>query len=363
MAITRLYDTCFEKIRQLRPQEHVSRVRNISRLMAGLFMSGCVHLSYIARKIPGTVQQASKIKMLSRLLNNPHIRVRDWYDPIARELLATANQYGPLYLMVDGTKVGNGHQLLMVALVYHKRTLPIAWTWVKGTRGHSSASRQCALLSYVRRLTPADATVFIAGDSEFGAITVLQQLEQWGWDYALRQKGQHLIQRTTTGDWQRCDSLVTRSSDCCWLENINLTQAHAHPTNFLAYWKRGEKEPWLLATSLSTAAAAKKLYRKRMLIEEMFGDFKQHGFDLECSRLEHFLALSRLTLVVALLYYWLVIFGSQAIKDGKRFLVDRRNRRDLSIFRIGFDLLERCLLNSEPIFIRAVPYFQKVYGS
>ena len=83
MAITRLYDTCFEKIRQLRPQEHVSRVRNISRLMAGLFMSGCVHLSYIARKIPGTVQQASKIKMLSRILNNPHIRVRDWYEPIA----------------------------------------------------------------------------------------------------------------------------------------------------------------------------------------------------------------------------------------------------------------------------------------
>ena len=100
-----------------------------------------------------------------------------------------------------------------------------------------------------------------------------------------------------------------------------------------------------------------------MLIEEMFGDFKQHGFDLACSRLAHFQALSRLTLVVALLYYWLVIFGSQAIKDGKRYLVDRVDRRDLSIFRIGFDLLERCLLNSEPVFIRAVPYFQKVYGS
>lgn len=137
MAITRLYDTCFEKVRQSRPQEHISRVRNMSWLMAGLFMSGCVHLSYVARKIPGTVQQASKIKMLSRLLNNPHIRVRDWYEPIARELLATASQYGPLYLMVDGTKVGNGHQLLMITLVYHKRTIPIAWTWVKGSRGHS----------------------------------------------------------------------------------------------------------------------------------------------------------------------------------------------------------------------------------
>jgi hypothetical protein len=335
----------------------------MSWLMAGLFMSGCIHLSHVARKIPGAIQQASKVKMLSRLLNNGHIRVRDWYEPIASELLVTASQYGPLTLVVDGTKVGHGHQLLMVALVYHKRALPVAWTWVKGTRGHSSAYRQCALLTYVHRLLPPEAVVFIAGDSEFGAIPVLQQLEQWGWGYALRQKGQHLIQEAATTDWLRGEALVRQPGDCCWLENVKLTQRHAHATNFLAYWKDGEKAPWLLASNLPTATATKRLYRQRMTIEEMFGDFKGHGFDLECSRLDHFLSLSRLTLVVALLYYWLVIFGSQAIKNGQRYLVDRRDRRDLSIFRIGFDLLERCLLNCEPISIRAVPYFRKVYGS
>ncbi len=42
-------------------------------------------------------------------------------------------------------------------------------------------------------------------------------------------------------------------------------------------------------------------YVRRMWIEEMFGDMKKHGFDLESTMLRHFLRLSRLTLAVVLL--------------------------------------------------------------
>jgi len=94
-----------------------------------------------------------------------------------------------------------------------------------------------------------------------------------------------------------------------------------------------------------------------MWIEEMFGDFKKHGFDLESSHLRHFLRLSRLTLAVAYLYYWLVAFGSQVIKASQRRLADRADRRDLSIFRIGLSMVERLLANAEPLVIRLVPYF------
>ena len=94
----------------------------------------------------------------------------------------------------------------------------------------------------------------------------------------------------------------------------------------------------------------------------MFADFEGHGFYLESTHLDHFLRLSRLTLAVALLYLWTVIFGSQSVKNGKRRRVDRTDRRDLSIFRIGLDMLERCLANREPFLIRTTPYFHKVYG-
>lgn len=364
MAITRIYHTCLRRIWQLRPQERVTRVRNMAWLLAGLLVGQCVHLSHIARKLPGPSQKLSKVKMLSRLLNNGHIRVRSWYEPVALELLTTAVAHGQtLRVLVDGTKVGNGHQLLMVALAYRRRALPIAWTWVKGNRGHSSAQKQCALLAYVHSLLPAGAQVELAGDSEFGAIEVLRLLDQWGWGYALRQKGSHLLSPTGQSLWTRCDRLVTKPGDACWLDAVLLTQKHAYPTRFLALWQPGASEPWLLATNLASPGQTRKLYRLRMWIEEMFADFKGHGFDLETTRLGHFARLSRLTLAVALLYLWLVTFGSQTIKRGMRHLVDRNERRDLSIFRIGLDMLERCLANQEPFSIRFSPYQHKVYGS
>jgi hypothetical protein len=333
-------------------------------LLAGLFVGQCVHLSHIARKLPGQSQKLSKVKMLSRLLDNRHLRVRSWYEPVARELLTTAvNQGQVIRLVVDGTKVGNGHQLLMVALAYRRRALPIAWTWVKGKRGHSSAQIQCALLTYVHGLMPEDASVAIAGDSEFGAIEVLRHLDQWGWGYALRQKGSHLVCPTGQSTWTRGDHLVTQPGQSCWLDSVRLTQQFAYPTRFLALWQTGESEPWLLATNLAAEQETRKLYRLRMWIEEMFADFKGHGFDLEASRLDHFVRLSRLTLAVALLYIWIVTFGSQTIKNGNRRLVDRADRRDLSIFRIGLDMLERCLANHAPFSIRLSPYQRKLYGS
>lgn len=36
MAITDMYHTCFDKIRQLRPKEPVTRVRNMAWLLVGM---------------------------------------------------------------------------------------------------------------------------------------------------------------------------------------------------------------------------------------------------------------------------------------------------------------------------------------
>ena len=94
-----------------------------------------------------------------------------------------------------------------------------------------------------------------------------------------------------------------------------------------------------------------------MWIEEMFGDFKANGADLEKSCLRHFQRLSRLTFAVALLYVWTVAFGTAIVKRGFRALVDRADRRDLSIYRIGYDSFERYSINEQKILLPDIPYF------
>jgi hypothetical protein len=284
---------------------------------------------------------------LRRFLNNPALRVRAWYEPIAKNLIQRLAE-GEIRLIVDGSKVGFGHQLLLVAVAYRKRAIPLAWTWVKSNRGHSSAFKQRALLAYVHGLIPAKSKVILVGDSEFGAIAVQKLLRMWHWRYVLRQKGRYLLRQPNNPFFQRFDSLVSTPGQRIWLPNCQLTAKYAYPVNLLAYWKSGEQEPWFLATNLTCPKATLQAYRRRMWIEETFGDMKSNGFDLENTHLRSFLRLSRLTLAVTFLYVWLLAFGSKVNKSGRRRLVDRSDRRDYSIFRIGRNMIERCITNGLP---------------
>ena len=363
MPINQLYGTLQRLLLQLRPAERKTRIRNWSRLLVGLCLSRSVHLSRIANKIPTTkATLPSATRRLSRLLDNPAIRVRAWYEPIARCVLECAAQGGgEIRLIVDGSKVGFEHRLLMVGLAYRRRTLPIAWSWVRSEKGHSSSYKQRALLNYVRqRLLPRETPqerVLVVGDSEFGAVETLEQLEEWGWHYVMRQKSSHLVcqQQQQQQQWQPLGELIERMGQSRFLENVLLTRSGAHETNVLLHWKRGEKEPWLLATNLPTRHQSLSAYRRRMWIEEMFADFKGQGFDLESTRLRHFERLSRLTLAVVMLYVWLVVYGAEVIKRGQRRLVDRSYRRDHSLFRLGYNMLDRCLAQGIKPFIRLLP--------
>jgi hypothetical protein len=358
MSANRLYHTVFERIRQLRPWERVTRLRNFAWVAVGIMLSRSVELHYIAENIPGQATNPSKTRRVRRFLDNSAVRVRDWYESVARNLLAQVVAHGlEVRLIADGTQVGSGHQLLMIALAYRRRALPLAWTWVKGSRGHSSAMVQLALLAYVRQLLPAGAPVVIVGDSEFGAVAVLQRLERWHWGYVMRQRGNIRVKLPHRHAWPRFADLAEKGAPAQWFPTAKLTREHGHAVHLLTWWKAGEQEPWLLATNLPSLRAARRAYKRRMWIEEMFGDFKGHGFDLACSRLRHFLRLSRLTLIVAFLYLWLVAFGSQVIKRGQRRVVDRADRKDLSVFRIGRDMLKRLLVNGEPLIMRLIPYF------
>ncbi len=357
MPINETYRTWIQRICELRPKQRKTQVQNFAWLLAGMFHSRSVSLSKIAGKVISQAKNVSTVRRLSRFLASSAVDVRSWYRSIAKAwLLFQFQQVGEIRLIVDGTKVGFGHQLLMVSLAYHHRAVPIAWSWVHHVRGHSTATKQICLLKYVRSLIPQETPVFLVGDSEFGSVAVLQQLKQWHWFFALRQKGNLGLWLDECTDWQRLDSLVQRAGQSAWCPNGYLTQSDICPVSILIHWQNGEKEPWCLATNLPDASLTLRYYRRRMWIEEMFADFKKHGFDLESTMLRNPPRLSRLTLVVAFLYVWLLSTGSRAIRAGLRHLVDRKDRRDLSLFQIGLRLIERFLLHSQSFSLSLCSY-------
>ncbi len=349
MPINETYRTWIQRICELRPKQRKTQVQNFVWLLVGIFHSHSVSLSKIAGKVISTAKNVSTVRRLSRFLASSAVDVRSWYRSTAKAWLeAQSQQVGEVRLIVDGSKIGFGYQLLMVSLAYRHRAVPLAWTWIHHVRGHSTAAKQIVLLNYVKSLIPQKTPVFLVGDSEFGSISVLQQLTQWHWFFALRQKGNLGLWLDEQTDWQRLDCLVKKAGQSVWAPNGYLTQSDIFPVSVLIYWQKGEQQPWCLATNLPDASLTLRYYRRRMWIEEMFGDFKKHGFDLENTMLRNSPRLSRLTLAVAFLYVWLLSVGDRTIRTGLRHFVDRKDRRDLSLFQIGLRFIDRCLLLSLP---------------
>lgn len=350
LAIPELYRSLHQYLMQRIPDECDSRLTNLILIMMGIFQGRSVQLDHIARKTPVRAKKHSLVRRFQRWLTNPAVRVRPWYEPFARDILYAASRGGTAHLILDTTKVAFGHRLLMVSVAYQGRSLPVAWVWDRGAKGRTTTAKQIKLLVYVQRdLLPLDCQVSLVGDCEFGNPLLIEYVQSWGWEYALRVSGHFQFMPKGTGTWQRLDEHPLERGDKVWYGQVVLTQASAYPTNLVLYWDPKEKEPWFLATNQPTPHAALRLYRRRMWIEEMFGDMKGHGFDLESSHLRHFLRLSRLTLAACLLYLWLIGIAEHVVMAGLSGEIDRTDRRDLSLFRLGWDFIERRLALFDPI--------------
>jgi len=347
---------------QLIPDNCNSRLTNLVLLIVGIFEAKSVYLSVIAREIPIRAKKLSLAKRFERFVDNTAVEVERWYHPWASWLIQSASSGGTVHLVIDSTKVTAHHRQIMVAVAYQRRTLPIMWDWVSHARGHCTTQWQIALLRQVRALIPCGVKVSLVGDGEFNHPLLIEELEFWGWDYALRQKCNTLIMQAHDGEWKSLESFGLKRGQMLWLGKVLLTQASPYPTNMLLYWKVGEKNPWYLATNQLSGRPAVRLYNRRMWIEEMFGDMKGHGFDLELSRLRTPERLSRLTLAVCILYVWLVTVGEYTLKMGFNTEVDRADRQDLSIFRLGWDWLKRRFVFDDPIPILFRPNFCLVSG-
>ncbi len=353
----RIYSSVYLALAQLLPNECDSRLTNMAFLMVGIVGAHSVQTGRLAAYIPLHIKKLSIVRRMERFLDNGAIRVRSWYAPIACWLIQAASVSGELALVWDSTKVSAHHRLGLVGLAYRRRVLPLAWTWVRSSRGHSRTSLQIALLSYVHSLLPAGVCVSLVGDCEFGHMPLLLTLQAWGWDYVLRQSGHQLVAVESEPDWLRLDALLERRGEWHFVGDAFLTASAQVPTHLLLAWERHYPTPWLLATNLTNPRLILRLYHRRMWIEETFGDLKDNGFDLERSALCHFLRLSRLTLAVVLLYVWFIAFGADIVQQDLRAQVDRAKRRDLSLFRIAWDFLQRALLFDLPFCVSFSPFF------
>jgi hypothetical protein len=349
-----LYHKVLAQLKQWLPDERITRLRNMALVMTGLYASMSIHLSKIVSEWPLGGQLVSLTNRLRRWLSNRDIQVRDWYRPMAQQLVAALAQER-IRLVMDVTKVGAQTRMLMMGLAYRKRVVPLGWRILRGRKGHASEQVQIDLLREISPLLPAGVEVWVLADAGFQSVKVLRWLCRQGWHFAFRQPGNVMLY--PAGDKGILFNAVpVRQGQTVVLGWVRFTLVHRFGWLWaVVHWESAEDDPWFLISDVPDTRRLLRLYACRMWIEETYGDMKGHGFDLEATHLTDLARLSRLLLAVCLTFVWFIALGSWVVKRGLRFLIDRKDRRDKSYFRLGWDWLQHAKRNQLPVPVRFVP--------
>jgi hypothetical protein len=286
------------------------------------------------------------IARFRRWLKHDAHTVDGWFLPVAKALLANLAQQ-PLLLVMDGSVVGRGCIALMVSVVYHGRALPVAWVVVHGEKGHFPQVTHCALLAQIQPLIPPGTDVTILGDGEFDGTDFQAALRRLQWQYVCR-TAPNLVM-TVYGKTRHIGDLAPTRGERLAVRPAWMTAEAYGPVSILAIWDAAYAEPIYLVTNMPDLDGALALYRKRAHIETFFSDQKSRGFHVHKSHLGDPQRLTRLLIASCLAYLWLVYLGVCALRDPWLKRRHRRDRCDLSLFRLGLRLLTRCLKDAIPL--------------
>jgi hypothetical protein len=210
-----------------------------------------------------------------------------------------------------------------------------------GTMGNCCDARTTCVAPY---LEGAECTLL--ADRGLSCLELIHLCRQVGWHYVLRIKQEEWFRkkyRQSFHNWLQCKYFIKKEGQE-WYGEVILWKEHEFRTYMSICWEQGYEEPWILVSDLRSSHARVTDYGKRMKVEATFQDQKSRLLDIECCQFKRKEHLHRWLFIVFLAIWWLVQLGSSCLHHGHRDLVDRADRRDKGIMRIGrlwFKLMQK----------------------
>src|SRR3954466_13034931 len=164
------------------PKQRKTQRTKLALLVATMLDVRSANLMDLAAGLPreadrtgpsGNAKRYMRYQWIIRLLGNPLVISDAVMEPFAREVLERAAADGePLSLILDQSKMSDRHQVLMLAVRWGGRALPLAWR-VEATEGAIGFDTQRALLEAVAPWLPGKAGVGLLGDRFYGSADLI----------------------------------------------------------------------------------------------------------------------------------------------------------------------------------------------
>jgi hypothetical protein len=162
-----LYRNLTTELQRRLPAASKPEVSNLALLTQALVFSPNCHLSNLALELPIAGQRDNLTQRLDRFLDNWRVTQPVHYLPLVGDLLAHWPER-EVNLIMDRTDIGQSKSILLLALAFKYRAIPLTWRVLPF--GGTGQALQQQLLQAVQPYLPADKRVMFFGDSEFRAV-------------------------------------------------------------------------------------------------------------------------------------------------------------------------------------------------
>lgn len=327
------------QVESLLPEARVTRCRVLALFAAGVLWANSVTLLKVAAVLPLAAADPSTERRLKRFLTNPAVTVETLWHPLLPLLLRTLG-HRDLVLVFDPTPYRDCATILVVGVLCRHRVLPLVWRVMPQQEAWPQRLRDVLvpLLAQIAAALPPGVTVTLLADRGLVGPTVLDAAAAVGFHVILRLRagsGEETRVRLGDGPEQRVADLPTGPGQRFAGPAAIFKDAGWRAGYLTVHWDRERAEPWVLFSDRPGGAARVREYRRRARAESTYEDEKGRGFLLERSKLVALARIERLLLAVHLALWWGYGLGLQVVRNGWRHRYDRRDRRDLSLVRLG----------------------------
>ncbi|MFK7978715.1 MAG: transposase [Saprospiraceae bacterium] len=359
MLQKRLYNKVFKKLLKFFKQllgrkikgHFLSRIRTLTACITGMIRNKSSHLSDLGKGLLRLITAHSRMKTAKKFVYNTAVNYETYYLPYVKALIELLIPILPnkdtIELVIDGSQMGKYHAILMVSLVFGKRSIPIGWLVKKGAKGHFSKANHVALIEQVQRdiaeVLPNDRTIILLGDGEFGSIDLQQCCLAANWSYVFRtafntrlyKDGEEFQPKEIgvcqledyaliacdivppledlfpqTAEWEIPQDLqFVPNQDHVFVGQVEFSKQRFGEVQFVLWHDPNQQKAVPLVSNLTDARLIIQAYDRRWAVECLFKDLKSTSFKLDKTRLADAAAISNLVMIAAFAFTLLFKIG------------------------------------------------------
>lgn len=320
---------------------HHFQCKCVSAFFMGAYLARSFVLAKVGRyaAVTNNAYPRHGIKRLNRFLKNDRISFEKMTAVYVEQFKRFIKNRKQITLAIDWTVFKEKYMLFGIGLVgKRRRTIPVAFNgYKKGAMGELQSQNkiEMELLMKLLVVVPMNTKVTIIADRGFCRPEFARFL------MTFRRKNIFFVIRVSSETYIYKEKKRIRIAKDMIQEGeeknygwVDYSKKHRVRVRFVAKWKCGAGEPWLLITNIPHVSTQQivSLYKKRMHVETMFKSMKndQVGFHLKHVRLQHIERWVRLLFLVTLFFQFLYTIAN-AIADEQKlqnyFTLARHKRR------------------------------------